>query len=95
MRRRGGGWQEGLNLIPGIAVLPHHGDQPEALETTRAGLPAEVIALGIPTGVTCVSLPEDDNSNERSQWRVLGARPVTIYRATETQQAREGETFSL
>ncbi len=95
MRKRGGGWQEGLALIPGIAVLPHHGDQPGALEATRADLPAEVAALGIPTGVTCVSLPEDDNSNERSQWRVLGARPVTIYRSTAVQQAREGETFSL
>lgn len=95
MRQRGGGWQEGLGLIPGVAVLPHHGDQPEALEATRAGLPAEASALGIPTGVTCVSLPGDDTSNERSRWRVLGARPVTIYRATGAQQAREGETFSL
>lgn len=95
MRKRGGGWQEGLGLIPGLAVLPHHEDQPEALERTRAGLPAEAVALGIPTGVTCVSQPGDDGSNAHSQWRVLGARPVTIYRATEVQQAREEETFSL
>jgi cyanophycinase len=93
MRGRGSGWQEGLGLVPGIAVLPHHGDAPGNRQATRGTLPAEVVALGIPTGVTCVGQQSTTPAAPAGQWRVFGARPVTIYRASGVTQAREGQGF--
>jgi cyanophycinase len=93
MRRRGGGWQEGLGLVPGLAVIPHHGDAPGNLQSMRGTLPAEVAVLGIPTGVNCVGQQSAAPSVSSMQWRVFGARPVTIYRASGVAQAREGQGF--
>jgi cyanophycinase len=94
MRGRGfRGWEAGLGLAPGLVVLPHQGETPGDFSGTRGDLPADVVALGIPSGVNCVSLPGADAAHR--EWQVLGSRPVTIYRASEVRQAREGETFVL
>ncbi len=96
MRGRGlRGWEAGLGLAPGLAVLPHHGDQPGDLAGARGTLPDEVVVLGIPTGVNCVSQGSEDTTPGYTEWRVPGSRPVTIYRASGIAQAREGETFAL
>ncbi len=93
MRGRDEGWQEGLGLVPGVAVLPHHGERPAALGATRRWLPPEVVVLGVPVGSLCIRLHE--LAAGQSEWRIVGSRPVTIYRAEEVKQAREGETFVL
>ncbi len=93
VRGRGSGWQEGLGLVPGVAVIPHH-DAPGALQALRGTLPAEGVILGIPTGVNCVGQQSKDAALP-AQWRVFGARPVTIYRAAGVTQVREGQSFTL
>jgi len=96
MRGRGlRGWEAGLGLAPGLAVLPHYGDVPGDLAGTRGALPDDVVILGIPTGVNCVSKASKDATPRYTEWQVLGSRPVTIYRASEVTQAREGESFAL
>ncbi len=96
MRGRGlQGWEVGLGLVPGLAVLPHHGDSPVDLSSTRGNLSDDVAVLGIPTGVNCVSQSEAGTAQEYARWRVLGSRPVTIYRASGVEQAREGQMFTL
>jgi cyanophycinase len=95
MRGRGGSWQEGLGLVPGIAVIPHHGDAPGNAQAMRGTLPAEVVVLGIPTGVNCVGQQSAIPSAPAAQWRVFGARPVTIYRASGITQVREGQALML
>ncbi len=93
MRGRSGGWQEGLGLVPGLAVIPHHSDTPGNLQAMRGTLPAEVVVLGIPAGVNCVSQQSTTPLAPAAQWRVFGARPVTIYRASGFVQVREGQGF--
>ncbi len=93
--RWGGGWGPGLRFVPGIVVLPHHSDHPQALDQARAGLAARIVALGIPTGVTCVSRAQHPVSGDPDAWEVLGHHPVTIYRAGSVSQAAPGETFTV
>jgi cyanophycinase len=96
MRGRGlQGWEAGLGLVPGLAVLPHHGDSPGDFSSTRGNLPDDVVVLGIPTGVNCASQPEAGADHHSTRWRVLGNRPVTIYRGSGVEQAREGQMFTL
>ncbi len=96
MRGRGlQGWEAGLGLVPGLAVLPHHGNTPDDLSSTRGNLPDDVVVLGIPTGVNCVSQPEAGADHHYTRWRVLGNRPVTVYRASGVEQAREGQMLTV
>lgn len=93
--RWGGGWEPGLGLVPGVAVLPHHANRLPNLMAARAGLPEEVVALGIPVGVTCLSRAQNAQSGNPNVWQVLGAEPITIFRAQGISQAQPGTTFTL
>lgn len=65
------GWTPGLNLVPWLAVLPHHATMSARWDAPRmaASLPAGVILVGIDEA-TALLLPEG---------RVLGVGEVTIY----------------
>jgi cyanophycinase len=65
------GWTPGLNLAPGLAVLPHHATLSKrwAVSHMRAALPPGVTLVGIDEA-TALLLPEA---------RVLGAGHVTLY----------------
>jgi cyanophycinase len=93
--RWGGGLEPGLRFVPRVVVLPHHPDRPQSLERARAGLPAHLVALGIPVGVTCLSRAQHPISGDPDAWEVLGDHPVTIYRAEGITQAAPGESFTL
>lgn len=85
--RWNGGWQPALGLVPGVVVAPHHEDRPGPLAATRAGLDDALTILGIPTGVICVQAG--------AGWRVLGRRPVTLYRAAGLEQVAGEGSFTL
>lgn len=65
------GWTPGLNLVPWLAVLPHHATMAARWDARRmaASLPAGVTLVGIDEA-TALLLPEG---------RVLGVGEVTIY----------------
>jgi len=65
------GWTPGLNLVPWLAVLPHHATMSARWDAPRmaASLPAGVTLVGIDEA-TALLLPEG---------RVLGVGEVTIY----------------
>ncbi len=81
LRGQRGGWEAGLGLVRGIAVLPHH-ERADAKQTLAlvAQLPAGARALGIERCTGAV-LAE-------GKWRVAGAGQVRLY----SQQA-EPEAF--
>lgn len=93
MRYGGAGWTPTLGLAPGVATLPHHDGPPRAdAASLRASLPptlAGVTPLGVPTATACVG-----RAGER-EWRVVGARPVTVYTAGGARQVAPGERFTL
>ncbi len=93
--RYGNGWQPGLGLVPGVAVLPLHDAAAAPSATIRAGLPDDTVVLGIPAGVNCVAYNEPGGADEQATWVVLGKQPVTIYRPTGVIQVCAGQTFSL
>ena len=69
------GWRRTLNVVPGIAVLPHHERaDPEATAADLAeSAPDGVAALGIDARTGVLGGP--------GGWRVVGAGRVTLYRA--------------
>ena len=68
------GWRRALNVLPGLAVLPHHERaDPRAVARELADdAPAGVAALGIDAMSGVLGRPGD--------WRVVGAGRVTLYR---------------
>jgi len=78
------GWTPGLNLVPSLAVLPHHATMSARWDARRmaASLPAGVTLVGIDEA-TALLLPEG---------RVLGVGEVTIY-AEEGPQAYENSAL--
>jgi cyanophycinase len=76
-RGRAGGWEPALDLVPGVAVLPHH-RQAAPLQRVRPGLPADILILGIPEGTT-VLWDAAHAAPNTSRWRCLGAAALTIY----------------
>jgi cyanophycinase len=74
---RGGGLTIGLGLVPGVAVVPHFGDDHEdghGQKMHRSVLlaPADVPVVGIPERTALVRDPE-------GTWRSAGDRPVAVF----------------
>ena len=87
MRPPGGDWQPGLGFAAGVAVLPHHERGGTARAATyRAGLPADLVLLGI-DGATA-ALEDGDG------WLVEGRGGVTVY-AADARRYLSGERFTL
>ena len=86
MRRpSGGGWVDGLGIVRGVAVLPHHeGRDPVATANElRSGAPDGVVYLGIDARTGCLGSPGD--------WLVVGSGRVTVYQAGEFGQFDAGD----
>ena len=88
MRRpRAGGWAEGLGLVPGVAVLPHHErqDPKEPSQTLRAQAPAGLTVLGIDARTGCLGRP--------GQWKVVGSGKVTVYQGDQWTVYQAGDNL--
>lgn len=88
MRRpRGGEWVPGLDLAPGIAILPHHENSDPAamlpqLQSQRADRLDGLIVLGLDAQTGVLGSP--------GRWRVTGHGKVTAYRAGGWQVYQAG-----
>ena len=74
MRRpSSGGWVEGLGIVPGTAVLPHHenSNPADVAEQLRGQVPGGLTVLGIDARTGCLGGP--------GNWRVVGSGNVTVY----------------
>ena len=78
MRRpSAGGWVEGLGLVPGVAVMPHHENRDPA-ETSRelqSQGPSGLTVLGIDARTGCLGGP--------GAWKVVGSGRVTVYQGVD------------
>ena len=86
MRRpQSGGWVEGLSVVPGVAVLPHHErrDQLEVSKELQDTAPGGLVYLGIDARTGCLGNP--------GNWRVIGFGNVTVYAGNEWQIFRSGD----
>jgi len=86
MRRpRAGGWIEGLSVVPGVAVLPHHErrDQAETSKDLQETAPSGLTYLGIDARTGCLGNPGD--------WQVVGFGRVTVYQGSDWQIFNAGD----
>ncbi len=86
MRRPSGGWGEGLGVVEGVAVLPHHERQnPDQVAEGLATEPllADLLVLGIDAATCCFGGP--------GNWRVLGGGSVTLYQKGAYRSFASGE----
>ncbi len=79
---------QGLNLIPGACVLPHHNNFGQAWSKQIARALPNSILIGIDEQTGMVS-------NTDGEWRVHGAGEVTLYWAGSTVRYGRGERFSF
>ena len=86
MRRpSAGGWVEGLGIVPGVSVLPHHerSDPATTARQIQETAASDTICLGIDARTGCLGSPND--------WRVVGSGKVTVYQAGEFAVFNSGE----
>lgn len=81
-------WQRGLDLAPGIAVIPHYDAWAEAFCALIAlQAPRESVVLGIDEETAVIG--------RDGSWQVDGASRVTVWRGRHRERYRAGETFRL
>ena len=82
-----GEWTEGLGIVAGVAVLPHHeNSDPSTVAAELSGaVPADITVLGIDAMTCCFGGP--------GGWRVLGPGKVTVYRNGSWSTHISGETL--
>ena len=81
-------WIEGLGIIPGMAVLPHHENSDRyqtSHEISNAGL-QDIIVLGIDGKTSCVG--------NGSSWEVMGPGAVTLYNRGNWKVFQSGEQIT-
>ncbi len=84
-------WPHGLNLLPGVALLPHY-------NLVAGRLPPAQLLAKLPDGVTLLGLDQHTNLIWRPDdvFEVRGQGKVTVYRSAVIQERHEdGETFTL
>jgi cyanophycinase len=71
-----GRWVDGLGIVPGYAVLPHHeeSDPAEISHFLQTQTPFKLTTLGIDSKTGCLGTPDS--------WRVIGSGQVTVYRGS-------------
>ena len=84
-------WPHGLNLLPGVALLPHH-------NLVAGRLPPAQLLAKLPEGVTLLGLDQQTNLIWRPDgvFEVHGQGLVTVYRSMVIQEHHgDGDTFTL
>ena len=82
------GFDAGLGLVPGAAVIPHYDRFPETLAAVRvAGAPRGTVVLGIDEDTAAIG--------QEGTWLVRGRGRVTIWRGRRRERLRDGETFRI
>ena len=81
-------WRRGLDLVPGVTVIPHYDAFPEPVSA--------MILLQAPRGLTTLGIDEDTALVGRDgSWQVVGAGRVTVWRGRHRQRYRSGEVFRI
>ncbi len=81
-------WRPALELVEGIAVLPHYDAFPEPLSAC--------IALQAPRGGVVLGIDEDTAAVGRNgAWQVHGVGRVTVWRGRHRERFRRGEAFRV
>jgi cyanophycinase len=82
------GFEAGLGLVAGAAVIPHYDRFPETLAAVRvAGAPRGTVVLGIDEDTAAIG--------REGTWLVRGTGRVTIWRGRRRERLRDGETFQI
>jgi cyanophycinase len=80
------GWEPALDVVPGVAILPHYDRIPEPLVAAFAiRSPRDTIVLGIDEDTALVGLGDG--------WQVHGRARVTVWHGRRRQRLRAGDTF--
>jgi cyanophycinase-like exopeptidase len=81
-------WVDGLDLVPGVTVIPHYNAFPETLSAfVVLQAPRRLVVLGI----------DDDTAaiGRNGVWQVHGAGRVTVWRGRHRERFRSGDAFRL
>lgn len=82
------GFQPGLGLVAGVAVLPHYDRFPETLAAIRvARAPRGTVILGIDEDTAAIGRDGD--------WQVRGTGRVTVWRGRRRERHRAGDIFRI
>lgn len=82
------GFQPGLGLVAGVAVLPHYDRFPETLAAVRvARAPRGTVILGIDEDTAAIGRDGD--------WQVRGTGRVTVWRGRRRERHRAGDIFRI
>ncbi len=82
------GFEPGLGVVEGVAVLPHYDRFPETLAALRvAQAPRGIMVLGIDEGTAAIQ--------HGSSWQVRGSGRVTAWRGRRRDRHRAGDTFQV
>lgn len=81
-------WRDGLDLVPGAAVIPHYDAFPEPVSA--------MLVLQAPRGVTTLGIDEDTALVGRDgSWQVQGRGRVTVWRGRHRERFRAGDVFRI
>ena len=82
------GFEAGLGVVAGAAVLPHYDRFPETLAALRVAQ--------APKGTVILGIDEDTAAIGRDgTWLVRGAGRVTVWRGRHRERHRAGDTFQI
>jgi cyanophycinase len=82
------GFEPGLGLVEGVAVLPHYDRFPETLAAVRvAQAPRGTVILGIDEDTVAIG--------REGSWLVRGAGRVTVWRGRRRERHHDGESFRI
>lgn len=82
------GFEPGLGLVGGVAVLPHYDRFPETLAAVRVAQ--------APRGIAILGIDEDTAAIGRDgSWLVRGSGRVTVWHGRRRARHRAGETFEI
>ena len=80
--------RQGLNLIPGVCLIPHHNTFGKGWAARLASLLPKGLWIGIDEQTGIIGEPT-------AHWTVYGKGRVTLYHLGKTRVYHPGETFSL
>lgn len=82
------GFEPGLGVVAGAAVLPHYDRFPETLAALRvARAPRGTVVLGIDEDTAAIG--------RDGSWLVMGTGRVTVWRGRRRERHRAGEIFRI